>query len=81
MLIVRLNKELEEKLEFHSRKHGLSKSKIVNDALSAYLEKHASSLSTFELGQDLFGIVEGDESLSITYKEKLEQKLNAKFAH
>lgn len=81
MLNVRLDKELEEKLEFLSKKEGLSKSKIVKDALTAYLDKSKSSFSAFELGKDLFGIAEGEENLSSTFKEKIKEKLNAKFTH
>jgi predicted DNA-binding protein len=81
MLNVRLDKELEEKLEFLSKKEGVSKSKIVKDALIAYLDKGKSSHSAFELGKDLFGIAEGEENLSSTFKEKIKEKLNAKFTH
>ena len=81
MLNVRLEKELEEKLEFFSKKVGLSKSKIVKDALTAYLNKNKSSFSAFELGKDLFAIEEGEENLSSTFKEKVKEKLNAKFTH
>lgn len=81
MLNVRLDKELDDKLEFLSKKEGVSKSKIVKDALIAYMDKGTSSLSAFELGKDLFGIVEGEENLSSTFKEKVKEKLNAKFTH
>ncbi len=81
MLNVRIDKELEEKLEFESKKQGLSKSKIVKDALAMYLEKHASTLNSFELGKDLFGVAEGEAILSSNFKEKLKQKLNAKHSH
>ncbi|HSI76368.1 MAG TPA: hypothetical protein VK957_10745 [Lunatimonas sp.] len=76
-----MEKELEEKLEFFSKKVGLSKSKIVKDALTAYLNKNKSSFSAFELGKDLFAIEEGEENLSSTFKEKVKEKLNAKFTH
>lgn len=81
MLNVRIDKELEEKLEFESKKQGLSKSKIVKDALAMYLEMHASPLNSYELGKDLFGVGEGDIDLSNNYKEKIKQKLNAKHSH
>lgn len=81
MLNVRIDKELEEKLEFESKKQGLSKSRIVKDALAMYLEKHATTLSPYELGKDLFGVGESDIDLSNNYKEKLKQKLNAKHSH
>jgi metal-responsive CopG/Arc/MetJ family transcriptional regulator len=81
MLNVRIDKELEDKLDFVSKREGVSKSKIVKDALTKHLESLEPAQSSFELGRDLFGVAEGDPNLSVEFKNRLKAKLNAKHAH
>lgn len=82
MLNVRLNKEIEKKLDNYSQQKNVSKSSIVKEALVAYLSKQPLNESPYQLGKDLFGIDgSGDTTLSTTYKGKLKKKLNEKYSH
>jgi predicted DNA-binding protein len=81
MLNVRIDKELKDKLDFISKREGVSKSKIVKEALTKHLQSLEPALSSFELGKDLFGVADGDENLSVEYKDRLKAKLHAKHAH
>lgn len=82
MLNVRLSKETEKILVQYCEDEGLSKSSVVKEALVAYLSQKMSSKSAYEAGIDLFG-KEGsrDSNRSVTYKQRLKEKLNAKHAH
>lgn len=73
MLNVRIDKELEDRLDLVSKREGVSKSKIVKDALTKHLESLDPALSSFELGRDLFGVADGDEKLSAEYKNRLKE--------
>ena len=82
MLTVRINKEIEKKLDNYSQQKNLSKSAIVKEALEAYLTKAQLNDSPYELGQDLFGKDgSGNASASTTYKSKLKKKIREKHSH
>ncbi len=82
MLNVRINKEIEKKLEAYSQQKNLTKSSIVKEALIAYLSKHQLNDSPYDLGKDLFGLDgSGETTTSTTYKTKLKKKLNEKYSH
>jgi len=82
MLNVRLNQEMEEKLNKYSLETKSSKSAIVKEALALYFSKDELKLSAYELGADLFGSTRGSNpNASTTYKKRLKQKLNEKHAH
>ena len=82
MLNVRLNKEIEKKLNSYSQQKNLSKSAIVKEALVAYLSQATFDHSSYDLGKDLFGAAgSGDASASTTYKSKVKKKLNEKHSH
>lgn len=82
MLTVRINKEIEKKLDNYSQQKNLSKSAIVKEALIAYLTKAQLSDSPYELGQDLFGQDgSGNSSASTTYKSKLKKRIHEKHSH
>jgi len=82
MLNVRLNEEIEEKLNSYSQQKNLSKSSVVKEALAMYFSKEEAEQSAFELGQDLFGVAgSGKSDNSTTYKSKLKSKLSEKHSH
>lgn len=82
MLNVRLSKETEKKLLQYCENEGLSKSTVVKEALVAYLSQKQGDKSAYEAGVDLFG-QEGsnDSNSSVSYKQQLKDKLNAKHTH
>ncbi len=82
MLNVRLNKELEKKIEDYSIENNSTKSSIVKEALAEYFTKKETRTSAFEMGSDLFGAAaSGNADASTTYKKKLKEKLSEKHAH
>ncbi|UII26374.1 ribbon-helix-helix domain-containing protein [Fulvivirga maritima] len=82
MINVRVNKELEEKLNQYSQQKNLSKSSIVKEALAQYFKKEEMNQTPYELGSDLFGIEgSGNANASSGYKKALKQKLNEKHTH
>lgn len=82
MLNVRINKEIEKKLESYSQRMNLSKSAVVKEALMAYLSQSDHDHTPFELGEDLFGAdASGNTDSSTTYKSKLKDKLREKHSH
>jgi predicted transcriptional regulator len=62
MLNIRLDDELERKLELLRNKKGISKSAWVKEALNQYIDEKTSQLSAYELGKDLFDAEEGGSS-------------------
>jgi len=82
MIAVRLPKELEEELNRLSKKHNLTKTDIVKEALKIFFqaEKNKAQKTPYELGEALFGkYASGQENLSVTYKERLKGKLREKY--
>ncbi len=72
MLCVRLDEEMEKKLEYLAKELNLTKSKLVKEALNEFLSKK----SPYELGKNLFGKFQsGQEDLSQTYKERVKEKI------
>ncbi|MEP4535071.1 MAG: hypothetical protein ABJ004_18390 [Cyclobacteriaceae bacterium] len=82
MLNVRLNKELEKKLNSYSKQNHITKSDVVKEALALYLTKEQSAQSPFEAGEDLFGTEgSGNTKASVSYKQSIKQKLREKHSH
>ncbi len=82
MLNVRLNQELEEKLNNYCTESKSSKSAIVKEALVMYFKKNEITHSAYDLGVDLFNLAgSGNSNASSTYKERLNQKLDEKYTH
>ena len=70
MTTVRLPLEIEQRLEILAREKHKSKTELIKEAL----EK-----DSYELGEEYFGRYgSGDGSLSVSYKEKIKDKINAK---
>jgi predicted transcriptional regulator len=82
MLNIRLDEELERKLELIRKKKGISKSALVKEALNQYIDEETSQLSAYELGKDLFDTEEGGSpDGSKNYKAQIKKKLHGKFSH
>jgi Arc/MetJ-type ribon-helix-helix transcriptional regulator len=77
VLNVRISRELQDELERLAAQKRVTKSDLVKEALTKYLEEQKSE--PYEAGKDLFGcddseIVDG----SVEYKHKLRAELTAK---
>ena len=82
MVSVRLDTSVESQLNYFANKQHISKSKVIKDSLIYYfdmLNKKEIKQTPYELGSTLFGRYSSEqENLSVTYKQKLKNKLNAK---
>ena len=77
MFSVRLDDELDKKIRALSKKTKATKSELVREALTEYLETREAEDKPFDLGQDLFGrFGSGKGDLSTTYKKRIKEKLN-----
>ena len=85
MLSVRLDNSLENQLNFLAKEQQISKSQIIKDSLKYYfdmLKQKNKQKSAYELGSELYGrYSSGKNDLSITYKQRLKDKINAKNSH
>ena len=82
MLTVRLPDDLEAAVDRIASAEKRTKTDIVKDALQLYLAAHQQRRSSYEVGQDLFGVTaSGDHDRSRTYKRRIEEKLREKHSH
>jgi predicted DNA-binding protein len=82
MLTVRLTPDMENEIDRLASAARKTKSDIVKDALKEYIESHQERGSSYELGEDLFGIEEsGEADRSTTYKRRVREKVRAKHTH
>ena len=81
MTTVRLNDDILYKLEELVTFDRTTKSEIIKKALIEYYDRHIGALSSYEVGESLFGNYGGDEDLSSTYKDRLKAKLDEKHTH
>ena len=80
MISLRLNNELENKLEQIAKNENLSKSEIVKRALIFYFDDYNKKHSPYDLGKDLFGQFGSNMgNLSRDYKKILKGKLSEKY--
>jgi len=78
MITLRLDSQLEQKVNHTAKNLGLSKSELIRKSLVEYIDK-ANKQNAWQAGQDLFGKYEsGREDLSSNRKEILKSKLRAK---
>ena len=80
MLAVRLSEELEADLGRYAQALSRTKSDVVKEALALYLDaqKRKSETTPYQLGEELFGRYgSGDGDRSVTYKQRLRDKLRA----
>ncbi|MFZ5859247.1 MAG: ribbon-helix-helix protein, CopG family [Spirochaetota bacterium] len=79
MTTVRLPIEIEQRLEILARKKHKSKTDLIREALERLFIQEESEKDSYELGEEYFGKYgSGDGTLSVTYKDKLKDKINAK---
>ncbi len=82
MLTVRLPHKTEKELREFCEQQQKTKSQVVKEALTLYLQQAQTTASPYELGKDLFGRKgSGQSDNSVNYKEKLKAKLNEKYSH
>jgi len=81
MTTVRLNNDIDNKLSILTEVENTTKTEIIKKAIVEYYAQHLQSKTPYELGETLFGKYGGDTDLSKTYKSRLKEKLNAKYAH
>ena len=80
MTTARLPKETRNKLIVLSKVKGKTKSDIIKESLEMYYEHEENEIDSFTLGEGYFGHYGSDEDdLSTTYKERIKEKLRAKF--
>ena len=80
MLAVRLSEELEADLGRYAQVLSRTKSDVVKEALTLYLDaqKHKAETTPYQLGEEFFGRYgSGDGDRSVTYKQRLRDKLRA----
>lgn len=79
MTTVRLPIEIEQRLQLLAQKKHKSKTDIIREALEKLFIQEESEKDSYELGEEYFGKYgSGDGTLSVTYKDKLKDKINAK---
>ena len=79
MLTVRIDAEMEERLNELSRNQSISKTEIVKKALLDFLNKQQNIQSAYALGKDLFGVASGGSPQgSKEFKQMLKTKLHGK---
>ena len=78
MTTVRLPAELEKKLSSRAEALLTSKSELIKEALELLFEHQDTEKDSYELGEPYFGKYgSGDGTLSVTYKQRLKDKLRA----
>lgn len=79
MLTLKLPAKTEKQLDAFCEQKNLSKSQVVKDAITMYLQQKQIAKTPYELGADLFGQEgSGQGDTSVTYKERVKQILNEK---
>ena len=85
MISVRLDPQMESRLNYYAAHFDVSKSKIIKESLMHYfefLQKKEIDKTPYEVGKDLFGKYGSEKGdLSVTYKKRIKEKLRAKSAH
>jgi RHH-type transcriptional regulator, rel operon repressor / antitoxin RelB len=80
MTTVRLETDIEIKLDELASLENKSKSEVIKNALLEYIEKHLSSQTPYELGKTLFGRNGSSQKVnSEEYKAKLKEKISEKY--
>ncbi|NOQ76271.1 MAG: ribbon-helix-helix protein, CopG family [Methylococcaceae bacterium] len=79
MITLRLESELEEKINQTAKKMGLSKSELIRKSITEFIGK-IDKESAWELGEDIFGKYSSTEgSLSRDRKIRIKEKVQAKY--
>jgi len=76
---LRLDAKMEKELELCAKRTGHSKSELLRNIISDFLQQENAKLSAWELGKDLFGAAASvDGSLSINRKQIIKEMIDAK---
>jgi hypothetical protein len=79
IMSVRLPLEMGQKLAAFSRVKNTTKSEIIKSALENFFSQEESERDSWEVGESYFGRYgSGDGGLSVTYKQRLKEKLRAR---
>ena len=75
----RLPSETLAKLIFLAKTKGKTKSGIIKESLDQYYEREAGMVDSYALGKQYFGKYNlGDGDLSVTYKQRIKEKIRAR---
>jgi predicted transcriptional regulator len=82
MTTVRLDDEIERRLEMLASRSHRSKSEVIKTALLEYFEQHPLSENAYAVGEDLFGVAgSGRSNGSQDYKRIVKERLREKHTH
>lgn len=83
MVSILLPQEIEAELESVARQEHTTKTSLIKNAIAEFLDKwrQEEKITPYELGEDLFGVYEGDADLSTNVKTKIFETLNEKYPH
>lgn len=82
MASIRLNKELEQKIDLIAKQRKITRSEVIREAISEYVAEKEGAGNPYELGKELFGVRgSGESDRSVYYKAKLKSKLREKHTH
>ena len=80
MTTVRLPVEYEQRLNFLSTVKKKNKSDLIKEALDMLFRNEEMEIDSYELGKEYFGKYgSGNSNLSVSYKQKIKEKINAKY--
>jgi predicted DNA-binding protein len=76
----RLPQDTRNRLEILARAKNRTKSEIIIEALEMYYEKEENEIDSYTLGLPYFGKYSlGEGDLSTTYKQRIKEKIRAKY--
>ncbi len=83
MISLRLPSDLEQELTQIAKLESTTKTQIVKEALVLFIAnlKQKRSQTPYSLGEDLFGVADGEVDTSSHYKTKLDEILHEKYSH
>jgi hypothetical protein len=88
MVMTALSDEMNVKLVAFAKAHGASEAEVLSQALEKFLGEEPvkapteAEIDSYTLGLPYFGKYDlGDPDLSVTYKQRLREKLHEKYAH
>lgn len=82
MPTVRLNREMEQKIDSIADQKETTRSDVIREALEEYITRHEMTTRPYDLGKHIFGLRgSGESDLSTTYKSRLKSKIHEKHTH
>ncbi len=81
MISLRITPKLENQLSFFAKSQDKTRSEVIIQSISEYLQKHSTENTAFELGKDLFGKHSSKKTdISKNRKKYLKEKILNKHA-